>query len=242
MQITFYGFSCFKLETGGQTIYFDPYLKFIHKIESLAKPDLIIFSHGHFDHGALMLKTTYKHWLCPIIGPSQLIKWMKRKYKRLIPMENFTAIDNGESLDFKGCQILATPTYHPLNRLGKTIFALHTRSRSPGNPVNGYYVNGFYFSGDTKYTPEIAKSLRGREVKVAAIPIGGKYGVANPSEACDVAGEIKAKALIPMHYHALIQQVPFRYQPSHLIKLANTQNLKFKIHPLAIGESLDVDD
>ncbi len=242
LHLTFYGFSCFKLETKGKIIYFDPYLKYVHKIDSLAKADLIVFSHGHFDHGALMLKNLYKHWMCPILASGDLVKWMKRKYKRYIPSDNYLIADYNETVNFEGNEITAIPAYHPLNRLGKTIFALHTRSRTPGKPVNGYYINGFYHSGDTKYTSAIAESLAGKIVKAACLPIGGKYAVANPGEAIQIATEIGAPSIIPMHYHPLIQQVPFRYQPSHLVKLVKSQGLNLKILPLAIGETVEIQD
>jgi L-ascorbate metabolism protein UlaG (beta-lactamase superfamily) len=116
---------------------------------------------------------------------------------------------------------------------------MFARSSSPGNPVNGYHFEGFYHSGDTLYTPTIAEFLNGFETHTACLPIGGKYKVASPQEALRIAEEIKATRLVPMHWQPIVEQVPFRYQPSHLVKLAKSTNSPVQICALAIGEQLE---
>ena len=54
MKVTYYGHSCFAVETAGKTLLFDPFitpnpLAASVDIASL-KPDFILISHGHFDH------------------------------------------------------------------------------------------------------------------------------------------------------------------------------------------------
>jgi hypothetical protein len=137
-------------------------------------------------------------------------------------------------------KVRAIPAHHPVNRLGKTILALHARSRAPGKPVNGYYFEGFYHAGDTIYTQTIRDSLRGFPVHTACLPIGGKYGVASPDEALKIAEEIGAKRVVPLHYQALVERVPFRYQSSDLVKHARATGTEIEICPLAIGELLEI--
>ena len=116
-----------------------------------------------------------------------------------------------------------------------TVFA---RSSAPAKPVNGYYFHGYYHAGATIYSPTIAQALADREIHTACIPIGGKYATASPKDALRLAEEIEAERLVPMHWQPLMDQVFFRYQPSDLIRLAESQSSPVTVCPLAIGETL----
>ena len=106
--------------------------------------------------------------------------------------------------------------------------AIHARSSAPGKPLNGYYFDGYYHAGDTIYTPIIAEALKGLEVHTACLPIGGKYAVASPTESLRIAEEIGAKRVVPMHWQPLMEQVPFRFQSSDLVKPADQAALLSK--------------
>lgn len=238
MNLTFLGHSAFQIEAGGLCIYTDPYIQAPIDISRLPKGDLVLFSVGHFDHGALMAKELYERWDCTFIGPKPLMQWMARKWKRKIPANKLISIGYGETVNFQGLDITAVPAHRPLNRLGKTILTLFARSSAPGKPVNGYFFEGFYHGGATKYSPSIAQALKGKVVHTALLPIGGKYATASPTEALKIAEEIKADRLIPMHWQPLKEQVFFRYQSSDLVRLAKSTGSKVKVKALAIGQIL----
>ncbi len=239
MSLTFLGHSAIRLSTSDLSLYVDPYLRDPIDWTKLPKGELVLFSHGHFDHGVLMSPKLYGSWRCKFAGPGALMHWMTRKYRKVIPAESFIQLDTGQTLAFKSGKILATPAHHPINRMGKTIFHVFARSSAPGKPVIGFYIDGYFHSGDTIYTPAIAEALRGRDVHTACVPIGGKYGVASPAEALRIAEEIGAKRLVPLHWQPLVEQVPFRYQSSDLVKLARANRSVVKVCPLAIGEVLE---
>ncbi len=239
LSLTYLGHSAFKYEVGGLKIYVDPYIQEPLDWKRLPKGDIVLLTHGHFDHGVQLAPQLWAAWRCKFLAPTALANWMLRKYKRKIPAEAIIPLEPGQALRFGEVNIVAVPALHPMSRLGKTILALFARNNAPGNPVNGYYFNGFYQSGDTIYSPEIAVALKGRIVHTAVLPIGGKYKTANPQEALRIAEEIGTKRLVPCHFQALLEQVPFRYQPSHLAKLAKSSGTAVKVCALAIGEVLE---
>ena len=239
MSLTYLGHSAFRFEVDGLSIYVDPYFRDPVDWKSLPKGDIVIYSHGHFDHGVLAAPQLYQAWKCQFLSTRSLIAWMHKKYKKIIPYSALNAVNQNESASINGLTISAIPTHHPLNRLGKTILTLFARSSAPGKPVNGYHFGGYYHSGDTMYTPAIAQALKGLEVHTACLPIGGKYAIASPQEALHLAEEIGAERIVPMHWQPLLQQVHFRYQPSDLVRLAKLKKSSIEICALAIGERLE---
>jgi L-ascorbate metabolism protein UlaG (beta-lactamase superfamily) len=239
VSLTYLGHSAFRFDLPGLCIYSDPYIRDPMDWTQLPKGDLVLYSHGHFDHGVLLAPDLYEKWKCRFIAPRVLITWMQRKFRKRIPADAFIPLNEGETTEINGLKISAITAHHPMTRLGKTILTLFARSRAPGNPVNGYYFDGYYHSGDTIYSANIAAALKGKAIHTACIPIGGKYKVASPQEALRIAEEIGASRLVPMHWQPLMQQVPFRFQPSDLVKLAKQSDTSVQICALAIGETLD---
>ncbi len=240
MNLTFLGHSAVNVEVAGLNIYIDPYLRDPVDLGKLPKGHLVLFSHGHFDHGVLSASKLHDRWNCQFIAPQALAKWLRRKYRRTIPPEAILSLDQGESLFYGGVKIQAVTAVHPLNRLGKTIMTLFARSSAPAKPVNGYYFEGFYHAGATIYSPKVVEALKGLNVHTACLPIGGKYAIASPTEALRIAEEIGADHLVPMHWQPLLDQVFFRYHPSDLVRLARETNARVKVCPLAIGETLEL--
>jgi L-ascorbate metabolism protein UlaG (beta-lactamase superfamily) len=242
LNLTYLGHSAVRFEVSGLSIYIDPYFKDPVDWKKLPKGDVVLFSHGHFDHGVSMTPELYKHWRCQFVAPRTLANWAMRKFRKVVPADAFTSLNHMESTTIKGVTITAIPAHHPLNRLGKTILAMFARSSAPGKPVNGYHFEGYYHAGDTVYSADIAKTLSklGIKVHTACLPIGGKYAVASPQEALKIAEEIGAKYIVPLHWQSLMKQVHFRYKSSDLVRLAKSKGATMEIHALAIGEVLEL--
>jgi len=239
LSLTYLGYSAVQFQLPEAVVYVDPFFRDPVDWRSLTKGDLVLFSHGHFDHGVQMAADLWDHWHCQFVAPRPLIQWMQRKFKKRIPHEALIPLGHNETIKLKDLEIKAIPAHHPINRLGKTLLALFARSSAPGKPVNGYCFNGYYHAGDTIYLAAIVESLKGTPIHTACLPIGGKYAVASPVEALRLAEEIGVQRLIPMHWQPLVQQVPFRYQSSDLVKLAKSSGTAVQVCALAIGEKLD---
>src|SRR5437870_5784770 len=121
LSLTYLGHSAFKYEVGGLRIYCDPYFQEPTDWKRLPKGDIVLLTHGHFDHGVLMAPKLFESWRCKFVAPKALAAWMVRKYKRTIPAEAVIAVEAGNVVRFGSVQIQVVPAYHPMTRLGKTI-------------------------------------------------------------------------------------------------------------------------
>ena len=127
-------------DRGAVNVYVDPYLKDPVDWTKLPKGDLVLFSHGHFDHGVLMALKLYEAWHCKFAGPRVLMRWMARKYRKRIPNEALISIDHHDLIDSDAIGepgdkwLLACDAGHGFiarlealagrNRAGKTVFRL----------------------------------------------------------------------------------------------------------------------
>jgi L-ascorbate metabolism protein UlaG (beta-lactamase superfamily) len=179
------GHASFRIRLGRATIYIDPY-----RIADSAPPaDLILITHGHYDHFSpqdverLSGKDT---WL---VGPAAVAERVSGQVHRIGP---------GETLDdelVRGIHISAVAAYNTSKR------------DADGNPFHprdagwvGYQLNvrgeRLYHSGDTDVIPEM-DSVTG--VDVALLPVSGVY-VMTAQEAAEAARRIQPRVAVPMHW------------------------------------------
>jgi len=167
MDIQYLGHSSFIVTLGGKKILFDPFisenpLNKTTKVEDI-KCDIILVSHGHFDHVA-DVEQVAKQNECTVISNYEVVNWFGKK-------------------DIKG---------HPLNHGGmvtmdgisiKYVNAVHTSSMPDGS--YGGYPGGFvvwtadeclYFAGDTALTLDMKLiPMTCPKVTVSILPIGDNF-------------------------------------------------------------------
>ena len=179
------GHASFRITVGRATVYIDPY-----RVADSAPPaDLILITHGHYDHFSpqdverLSVKGT---WL---VGPAAVAERVSGQVHRIGP---------GETLDdelVRGIHISAVAAYNTSKR------------DADGNPFHprdagwvGYQLNvrgeRLYHSGDTDVIPEM-DSVTG--VDVALLPVSGVY-VMTAQEAAEAARRIQPRVAVPMHW------------------------------------------
>jgi L-ascorbate metabolism protein UlaG (beta-lactamase superfamily) len=179
------GHAAFRVTVGRATVYIDPY-----RVGAAAPPaDLILITHGHYDHFSpqdverLSKRDT---WL---VGPAAVAERVSGQVHRIGP---------GETLDdelVRGIHISAVAAYNTSKR------------DADGNPFHprdagwvGYELNvrgeRLYHSGDTDVIPEM-DSVTG--VDVALLPVSGVY-VMTAQEAAEAARRIQPRVAVPMHW------------------------------------------
>jgi L-ascorbate metabolism protein UlaG (beta-lactamase superfamily) len=179
------GHSGFRIRVGKAVVYIDPY----RVPEGSPPADLILITHGHYDHFSpqdverLSGKGT---WL---VGPAAVAERVSGRVHSIAP---------GEALDdelVRGVHVGAVAAYNTSKRDGD------------GNPFHprdagwvGYDLNvrgeRLYHSGDTDVIPEM-DSVTG--VDVALLPVSGVY-VMTAQEAAEAARRIQPRVAVPMHW------------------------------------------
>ncbi|MBM3293748.1 MAG: MBL fold metallo-hydrolase [Candidatus Aminicenantes bacterium] len=182
LEITFIGHGSLAFNWAGKVVHVDP-VSAEADYAKLAKADLIIVTHDHYDHldlkaAALLTKTGTAYVADPGAGEQ---------------LEGATILRNGDSAEVLGVKIEAVPAYNLVHM------------RAPGQPFhpkgvgNGYVLTfggtRVYIGGDTENIPEM-KTLR--DIDIAFLPMNLPYTM-TPEMVADAARMFKPRVLYPYH-------------------------------------------
>jgi L-ascorbate metabolism protein UlaG (beta-lactamase superfamily) len=175
-------------QNGNRIYYVDPFNFGSYKLE---KADLVFITHAHQDHFSLIDLQRILKDDTVIIAPPDILREIERK--EVLKQ----AVTPNKSYEVKGFKFQTIPAYntdpdkrnfHPKdNNWVGYIFQLNNKK--------------IYHAGDTDFIPEM-KKLRGLNLDVAMLPIGGKFTM-EVEEASRAANAIAAKVTVPMHYRRL---------------------------------------
>lgn len=190
MKYTYYGQSCFLLETSSAKLLFDPFIsgnplaKHIKVAEIAA--DYILVSHGHGDHVADLVDIA-KRTKAKVICMPEIAGWLQKQ-----GVSNIHDMNIGKfKFDFGTVRMVS---------------ATHSSSLpdgSYGGSPAGYVldVDGMqiYFAGDTGLTLEMKLLAELYQLEYAILPIGGNYTM-DPDDAVIAAGYVNCNKVIGVHY------------------------------------------
>ena len=192
MKITYYGHSCFLVETSAARLVIDPFLEG----NSLApikpadvKCDYVLISHGHEDHTGDALSIAQAN-NAPIIANYEIAEYFAAKGAKTHGM------NPGGAFKF------------PFGRVKLTI-AHHTSSINAGlSPLYlgvacGILVESdgkrLYHAGDTGLFLDMQLIGKGG-LDAALLPIGDNFTM-GPEDALDALDLLKPRLAVPMHYN-----------------------------------------
>ncbi len=178
MKIRWFGHASFCIETGGKTIYIDPYLIPRNPV----KGDIILVTHEHYDHCRVENIRRLRKPHTAVIASSEAAK----------KIEDSAIARAGDSVNLHGIHITAVNAYN----IDKYF---HRRGDGIGFVIESCGKR-IYHSGDTDLIPEM-KELG--DVDVALIPVGGRYTM-DCLEAADAVKTIKPRIAIPMHWGSIV--------------------------------------
>ena len=193
MKVTYYGHSCFQIETGGRVLLFDPFITGnLHSKGVVAAKDLnpeaIILTHAHGDHWGDTLDIA-KRTGALLVGNFEITSYAQRQGHDVVQPMN-----TGGSWTFDWGDLTQTYARHSSSFPDGTY---------GGNP-NGYllFAEGrcVYNTGDTSPFAEMAWIGEDHAVDLALMPIGDCFTM-GPAGAVRAARMIQPRLTVPLHYN-----------------------------------------
>ncbi|MBB4080999.1 L-ascorbate metabolism protein UlaG (beta-lactamase superfamily) [Lewinella aquimaris] len=250
-QLTWYGHSAVRLESGGNTVLFDPmlgewvapvpflghrfpYLDY-HPLESIGEIDLIVYSHDHYDHldydTLMAVRDRTAAYLVPLGMGAHLRHWG-------IPDDKITELDWWQSATIGGITYTATPARHfsgrsPSTR-NKTLwcsFVIETANHK------------LYFGGDSGYGQHFREIGRRYGPFDLTMLDSGQYHKRwknvhmQPEEALKANEELGGRHVMPIHWGGFSLSDHSWYDPIDRIMTADTHQRA--ISPM-IGQRFNV--
>lgn len=253
-RVTWFGHSAIFLEMEGQNIFIDPMLGEVPaphpllgnsrfnkelpiSIENLPEIDVVLISHDHYDHldyGSIKkLMDKVKQFYVPLGIKAHLLEWG-------VEASKIKEFDWWEGTEYNGIEFVSTPARHFSGRGFKRNNTLWT------SWVIKSKNNNIFFSGDSGY---------GKHFK----EIGEKYGPFDfammecgqyneqwahihmmPEETVQASVDIKAKAMMPIHWGAF--KLALHEWTDPVVRASKkADELKMNISTPIIGEAIIVD-
>ena len=209
-EVVWLGQSAFKITSpGGKVIVTDPWLRTnrltppeYKNLEHFGKIDVLLVSHGHFDHiaDAPALAQMYK---VPLRGPGDLNNTVMTL--GVLPAELVPRMNKGGTIEpAPGIKVTAVRAEH------SSIFVWRNPASGkdevhPGGEAIGWIIeleNGFriYHAGDTAVFGDMKYIGERYKPDLALVPIGGHFTMDPVDAAWAVKELLKPKAVVPMHY------------------------------------------
>jgi L-ascorbate metabolism protein UlaG (beta-lactamase superfamily) len=195
IKLTWLGHATFRIETGGQTVLVDPWVMgnplCPDKEKKLKKVDVMLCTHGHFDHIGDAVEIARQH-NSTVVGIFELCAWLGKKgAKKTSPM------NKGGTQAVGDIRVTMVHADHSCGILdGDQIIY--------GGEACGFVIefqNGLkiYHAGDTAVFGDMQIIRELYTPDIALLPIGDHY-VMSPREAAYACKLLKPKAVIPMHF------------------------------------------
>ncbi len=195
--ITYYGHSTFKVVSPkGKHILIDPWVMgnpaCPDRLKSVDKIDLMLITHGHFDHMADAVALAEAH-TPKVVAIFEIAAFLEsRGVKDTLPM------NMGGTQHVEGVAVTMVPAFHSSgiqDEDGRLVYG--------GDPA-GYVVTlenrfPFYHAGDTQVFGDMRLIADLYEPQLSFLPIGDLFTM-SPKEAAYACRLLKPKWVIPMHY------------------------------------------
>ena len=226
MNFTYYGHSCFLVETGGKKILFDPFISYNEQARHIdindIKADYILVSHGHSDHIADCVA------IAENTGAKVVCNWEAHEWLNRQGIKHTHPMNTGGKWNFGEFVVKCTVAQHSAG--------LPDGSYG-GNPIGFIIMNNegsFYYSGDTALTLDMQLIPKWAKLNFAVLPIGDNFTM-DAADAAECASMIGCKTVIGVHYDTFGF---IEIDPEKAIKAFADKGTELKL--LKIGETISI--
>ena len=206
-QLTWYGQSGFKIVTPrGNVLLVDPWLtnpvfeKGKEEIDALKKVDLILLSHGHFDHVGNSVEIG-KKTRAKLVGTVDLNAAVTRALGYPAELTEETTGHFGGTLNLLDGEVAVTfvPAWHG-SGVQKDENSPPVYGGDPGGLVIALRDGPtFYHTGDTDLFSDMALVSRFHKIDIMLVCIGDHFTM-GPARAAEAVKLVGPRTVIPMHY------------------------------------------
>lgn len=194
---TWYGHGTFLIESpGGRRVFVDPWLDGNPaRPPTLAAPaalDLILVTHGHFDHvhdAAAVAKATG----APVVGMFELCQWLERRQG----VTQTVGMNKGGSYEVAGLRISMVDAKHSSSYVDDGVITY--LGEAAGYVLRFENGRSAYVAGDTALFGDMALIRELYAPALAFLPIGDLFTM-DPAAAAKATALLGVKAVVPMHY------------------------------------------
>ena len=196
LRLTWLGHASFLVEYEDVTVLIDPWIlenpATPENYKTLEKIDLMLITHGHFDHIADAVSLAKKHQP-KVVGIFEICEWLGSK-----GVENLEAMNKGGTLRLAGIDITMVHADHSCG------ISEEDGSIVYGGEAVGFvltFPNGYkiYHAGDTNVFGDMALISSLYEPDLAMLPVGDRFTM-GPREVQRAIELLQPSIVIPMHF------------------------------------------
>lgn len=191
MKVTYFGHSCFLLETAGKRILFDPFITpnpaAAHiRLEDI-RPDYILVSHGHEDHMADLVALA-RMSKALVVSSWEIYAWLGKQ-----GIDHAHPMNAGGSWTFDFGKVRMVPAVHSSS----------LPDGSYGGIATGFLIfsegKTVYYSGDTDIFGDMKMIGQRFAPQVSLLPIGDNFTM-GAADAALAATWLQSKQVIALHF------------------------------------------